>query len=204
MQRFPPRPLFEWFERWWAQQNGIYEYAPGTILRLQNRHYHGPTFQLIDGTVVESNAPVLEVHLDNYKLGLLHMQERDPRRVGLLFTRRLTHAFSTLAAYLRDNPVAVALYANTLHWQGAQRLGWEIRDLPAGPHRYWLQIWQLLLVWYYHPQGTLRTRGGKRSAYVRQIWISRRRLLQLYAFSRRSALAGRPQELALTHRLQPL
>jgi len=205
LQRLLPRPWFERFERWWARRYGVFDYAPGSVLRLQLRRYPGPPVELSDGTVVRPGDPVAEVHVDSAKVERLHHEVQDPRRVGLQFARQLTDAFTALAAYLRDNPdvPAVAVFGNTLYWQGAERLGWEIRDLPPGLHRWLVNAWLRFLVWYYHPQGTRRTAGRERLARARQIWMSRRRLVQLYGAPRRTGSVRRPEQLVQTDRFQP-
>jgi hypothetical protein len=203
LQRLIPRPWFDRFERWWARRYGVFDYAPGSVLRLQLHAHTGPEVRLSDGTVVRPGDPVAEVHVDSAQVAQLHAHA-DPRRVGLQFARRLTDAFTALAAYLRDNPQvpAVAVFGNTLYWQGAERLGWEVRDLPPGLHRWILNVWLRFLVWYYHPMGTRRTAGRERLARVRQIWMSRHRLLELYGAPRRAGSVRRPEQLVQGDRLQ--
>ncbi|MCL6499126.1 MAG: hypothetical protein K6U07_03760 [Firmicutes bacterium] len=204
LQRLIPRRWFDRFERWWARRYGVFDYAPGSVLRLQLHPYTGPEVELSDGTVVRPGDPVAEVHVDSAQVARLHQEAEDPRRVGLQFARRLTDAFTALAAYFRDNPhvAAVAVFGNTLYWQGAERLGWEVRDLPPGFHRWFLNVWLRFLVWYYHPLGTRRTAGRARLARVRQIWMSRSRLLQLYGSARRAGSVARPEQLVQGDRFQ--
>ena len=205
LQRLIPRVAFQWFEGWWARRYGVFDYAPDCVLRLQLHPHRGATVTLSDGTVVREGDPVAEVHVDNARLEQLHRGAEDPRRVGLKFARQLTDAFAALAAYLRDNPQipAVAVFGTTLYWQGAQRLGWEVRDLPGGIQRLLLNAWLRFLVWYYHPEGTRRTAGRERLSRARQIWISRRRLVELYGRTHRAGSVRRPEQLVQADRLQP-
>lgn len=205
LRRLIPRPWFRRFEQWWARRFGVFEYAPGCVLRLHLHAYRGPTVSLSDGTVVRSGDPVAEVHVDNAQVERLHRQVDDPRRMGLQFARLLTDALVALAAYLQQNPQvpAVAVFGSTLYWRGAERLGWEVRDLPRGFQRWFLNAWLRFLVWYYHPEGARRTFGRERLTHVRQIWISRRRLLELYATPRRVGSVRRPQQLIQANGLQP-
>ncbi len=204
LRRLVPRRGFERFEQWWARRYGVFDYAPDCVLRLQLHRHTGPPVELSDGTVVRPGDPVAEVHVDSSRVQRLHEQLQDPRRVGLHFARLLTDAFTALAAYFRAHPEvqAVAVFGNTLYWQGAERLGWEVRDLPPGVHRWALQAWLRFLVWYYHPLGTQRTAGRERLARVRQIWMSRDRLLRLYAEPRRAGSVARPKQLIEGDRLQ--
>ncbi len=205
LQRWIPRDWFRRFERWWARRYGVFEYAPGSVLKLQLHPHTGPPVHLSDSTVVRPGDPVAEVHVDSERVARLHGELRDPRRVGLQFARLLTDALTSLAAYLRQHPElpAVAVFGNTLYWQGAESLGWEVHDLPPGMQRWLLNAWLRFLVWYYHPLGTRRTAGRPRLSRVRQIWMSRQRLLDLYGGSRRAGSVARPQELLQGDRLQP-
>jgi len=204
LQRVIPRAWFNRFEGWWARRYGVFDYSPGCVLRLQLHRHQGPPVRLSDGTVVRPGDPVAEVHVDSERVERLHAESQDPRRVGLQFARLLTDAFTALAAYFREHPEtpAVAVFGNTLYWQGAERLGWEVRDLPPGLHRWLLNAWLRFLVWYYHPQGTRRTEGRTRLSRARQIWMSRQRLLELYGSPRRGGSVARPEQLIQGDRLQ--
>ncbi len=142
--------------------------------------------------------------MDSARVARLHAELAEPRKVGLQFARELTHAFAALARYLRDRPdvPAVAVFGNTLYWQGSDRLGWEVRDLPPGLHTWLLHLWLHFLVWYYHPQGVRRTSGRPRLARVRQIWMSRSRLVALYADAERAGSVARPKDLLERGRLE--
>jgi hypothetical protein len=205
LQRLLPRPWFDRFERWWARRHGVFDYAPDSVLRLQLHPHAGPPVRLSDGTVVQPGDPVAEVHVDSARLARLHAELGDARKVGLQFARELTYAFAALARHLRDHPdlPAVAVFGNTLYWQGSERLGWEVRDLPPGLHTWLLQAWLHFLVWYYHPQGVRRISGRPRLARVRQIWISRSRLVALYADAERAGSVARPKDLLERGRLKP-
>lgn len=205
VQRWIPRGWFRRLEGWWARRYGVFEYAPTSVLKLQLHAHAGPPVRLSDGTLVRPGDPVAEVHVDNERVSRLHAELEDPRRVGLRFARLLTDALGALAAYFQENPQlpAVAVFGNTLYWQGAEHLGWDIRDLPPGLSRWFLNSWLRFLVWYYHPLGLRRTAGRPRLSEVRQIWMSRQRLLELYGSSRRTGSVARPQELIQRNRLQP-
>jgi peptidoglycan-N-acetylglucosamine deacetylase len=167
-----------WLERWFERR---YQIRPigegGSVLRLGIIRYRGPRVTLKDGTVVALGDPVGELHLDNRRVAALHAEGR----AGLRYRREVFRVLPALARDLRTRPEYRAVNAvcgASLFWAEAELAGFEHRPLPAFT-RWWLAWWERYLLARYHPLGRRRLDQGRRTE-LRQIWISRRTILERY------------------------
>lgn len=181
----------DWLERWFERR---YQIRPigegGYVLRFGIIRYRGPHLTLGDGTVVAPGDPVGELHMDNRRVAALHTEGR----AGLRYRREVFRLLPVLAHDLRTRPEYSAINAvcgASLFWAEAVWAGFENRPLPVFS-RWWLGWWERYLLARYHPAGRRRLAEGRRTE-LRQLWITRRTLLERYGVPRKtSGTAGRP------------
>jgi hypothetical protein len=153
----------------------------GYILRLGLIRYRGPALAFADGTTVRQGALVGELHVDNRFAASLHAEGR----VGLRYRREIFRALPALARDLETRPEYQAIQViggPSLFWKEATWAGFEHRRLPAFS-RWWLARWERFLLARYHPAGRRRLGEGRRTE-IRQIWMTRRTLLERYGKGR--------------------
>lgn len=182
----------DWLERWFERR---YQIRPigegGYVLRLGIVTYRGPRVTLGDGTVVAAGDRVGELHLDNRRVAALHTEGR----AGFRYRREVFRLLPVLARDLRTRPEYRAINAvggPSLFWAEAMLAGFEHRPLPVFT-RWWLGWWERHLLAHYHPAGRRRLDQGRRTE-LRQIWISRRTLLERYDRDAAPKDMGRSEE----------
>jgi len=171
--------LVDWIER---QAVRIQRIRPlgdgGYVLRLRVARHRDGRIVLKDGTVVEPGEIVGELHLDNRRAAALHAEGHGGFRYrGELFRALLVlaHELSTRPEYRAIN----ALYGASLFWASARlaaETGFEVRPLPRFT-QWWQGGLEKFLLAHYHPEGPRRLTRGRRTE-LRQVWTSRRTLLQ--------------------------
>lgn len=166
--------LERWFER-------AYRIRPigegGYIFRLGLVRHRGARIVLRDGTVVEPGDLVGELHMDNRRAASLHTEGKG----GLRFRREVFRLLPALADDLQTRPEYREVHAicgASLFWAEAERAGFEHRPFPALT-RWWLGWWERFLLAHYHPEGRRRLMEGHRTE-LRQVWITRRTLIERY------------------------
>jgi hypothetical protein len=165
-------------EDWFARHYDIRPIGDGTTLvRLGLIRYGGRELVLRDGTVVRRGDLVGELHVDNRRAAALH----EGRKAAFRYRREVFRALPALARDLRTRPEYEPIQAvggPSLFWEEAILAGFEHRPLPAFS-RWWLGWWERFLLARYHPAGRARLAEGNRRE-IRQIWITRRTLLERY------------------------
>lgn len=166
--------LEAWFER-------RYDIRPigegGYVVRLGLIRYRGPDVTFQNGAVLRRGDLVGEVHVDNRRAAALHQG----RKGAFRYRREVFRALPALARDLRTRPEYQSVQAvggPSLFWEEATLAGFEHRPLPPFA-RWWLTWWERFLLARYHPAGRARLAEGNRKE-LRQIWISRRTLLERY------------------------
>jgi hypothetical protein len=177
--------LEAWFER-------HYRIRPigegGYIMRMGLIRHRGRRVTLEDGTVVNPGDPVVELHMDNRRAAGLH----DTGKGGIRFRREVFRALPALARDLETLPEyreINAICGASLVWKEARRAGFESRPFPAFT-RWWLGWWERHLMAHFHPAGRRRLAVGNRTE-LRQIWISRRTLVERYGTNSGAAQEAR-------------
>jgi hypothetical protein len=183
------RRLLNWLDQWVEHHEQIRPIGEGGyILRMKAARYRGPRLVLQDSTVVNPGDLVGELHLDNQRAAAMHMEGHG----GFRFREEL---FRLLPALGRDLSMRTeyreinAVWGASLFWRSAAlaaKAGFEQRPLPPFT-RWWLGTWERILLAGYHPEGRRRLSRGRRTE-LRQVWVSRRALLQ---FAERAAADGR-------------
>lgn len=179
------RRVLDRFDRWFERRYRIRPIGDGgLIFRLGLIRHRGPRLVLQDGTVVSPGDLVGELHMDNQRVAALHHGGTG----GLRFRREVFRLLPVLAADLVSRPEyrsVNAICGASLFWHEAQRAGFEDRPLPPFT-RWWLAWWERYLLVKYHPEGKRRLAVGQRTE-LRQVWITRNRLLR---FAERAAADG--------------
>lgn len=178
----------EWVEEWFERRYDIRPIGEGGfILRVGLVRYRGPRLTFHDGTVVSFGDLVAELHVDNRGAAALHQEGH----AGLRFRREIFRALPVLAEELRTRPEyqrVQAVGGPSLLWAEATAVGFEHWPLPPLT-RWWLTIWERYLLARYHPAGRRRLAQGNRTE-LRQIWLSRRTLLERFGRERGEASGG--------------
>jgi YkoP-like protein len=167
-----------WFDRWYERKYDIRPIGEGGyIFRFGRIRHRGGRVVLDDGTTIEPGDIVGELHIDNHRAAELHHEGKS----GIRFRREVLRSLPALARDLVARPDYQALAAvcgASLFWEGATRVGFENRPLPAFT-RWWLTPWVRFLLARFHPAGRRRLAEGGRTE-LRQVWMSRRVLLERY------------------------
>jgi peptidoglycan-N-acetylglucosamine deacetylase len=156
------------------------------LFRIRVTPYPGEPIVLPDGTSVGRRESYGELHFQNRTVRALHRKAERPRQVGFLFAEALVEGLRQLAMLAATDPryadVPAFCGVTMLHY-GAEKLGFHVRPLQAGPRARRIWLYQRLLTARYHPAGWSRVEQGTRVRDSREVWISRRELLSRYAAS---------------------
>ncbi len=141
----------------------------GTFL-LSIHPHHGRPIRLCDGTAVERGAPVAEIHFWNEHIAAYAV--RDAGELLWAFVRDLRADLRTLAGALAEMPEGrrpLAVYGVSPLADGAVRLGFETRPLPAGLGRSVLSWWQGRVL-----GGTFRpvAKSGRTAYESQEVWLA--------------------------------
>ncbi len=165
-------------ERWFERRYQIRAIGEGDyVIRLGVVRYRGPRLELRDGTVVNPGDLVGELHMDNRRVAALHTDGKG----GFRYRREVFRMLPALANDLATRPEYRTVHAvcgASLFWAESARAGFEHRAFPVFT-RWWLTWWERFLMARYHPAGRQRLTEGQRTE-LRQVWMSRRMLLDRY------------------------
>lgn len=175
-----------------AYQVKPFSQDPDCILRI-SKSPSPQQIRLSDGVQVQLGDPILVIHFWNERLGG-SPQDRIALGWGRHLSRRLKASLRMLTAYLDQN-----LWANDIVAVRGElgfvkdvlsakryfmRLGFDVVPMEAPGMRFWRRafwdnLYSYALMWTFNP-GLLR--GKRLTKLVRVvIWISRERLVQMYA-----------------------
>ncbi|MFD0960999.1 polysaccharide deacetylase family protein [Paenibacillus chungangensis] len=97
--------------------------------------YNGQSVEFADGGAIGKGDVVAELHFDNGMLSSIAARYKSPLAAGLRVIREVEHALPQLARQLAEDPDASnikAVYGVTMIHRGADRLGFEVFNLPDG------------------------------------------------------------------------
>ncbi|MDA8065191.1 MAG: hypothetical protein M0031_06780 [Thermaerobacter sp.] len=146
------------------------------------RHAGGP-LTLPDGTRILPGTPVGELHYLSSHLRALHAHHRPEAAVGMAVLHSTLTSLEQLALFVVTQPAyrdLPAFYADTLFHRGAERLGFQIVELPPSCRKSFLRHYLRWLLAVYHPQGFRRLRRHADALEPKTLWMSRRELLDRY------------------------
>lgn len=136
---------------------------------------------LPDGTTIRRGEVVGVLHLNNARLGAVHLNGLAPLAIGLEFRRWLLASLgelARLAAAPRPLADVRAFTAITIFHRGLARLGFQVeRGGLALPGL--VAAYQRVLLACLHPAGPVRVRGA-RDGRARRLWLTREALLARY------------------------
>ena len=156
-----------------------------TTIDVRLRRRRGGPVKLDDGSVVNPGDLILEIHMNNgwflrYK-DIMHL----PGKIGWEFLSAFSEDLKYLAKQLSDEtfaPEIKAIHGRTLlrQDQGNQRLGFTIVDLPDSRWRHLSLFYLKGLRQAYYPERARRSLAKAKPLFKKEIWMSRKKLLQRY------------------------
>ena len=156
-----------------------------TTINVRLRRRRGEPVKLDDGSVVNPGDLLIEIHLNNdWFLRKKDMMDL-PGKTGLEFLAAFSEDLKYLAKQVSDGTFASeikAVHGRTLLRQGHgnQVLGFTVMDLPDSPWRRLSQFYLAGLRQAYYPERARRPVAKAKPLVKKEIWMSRKKLLQLY------------------------
>jgi len=156
-------------------------------IKVQFRRHRGNRVKLDDGSVVNPNDLLIEVHMNNawflHKRTIIHSPDRN--RIGLEFLSAFSEDLKYLARQMSEGKFVAeikAIHGRTLlrQEQGSQRLGFTVIDLPNTLWRRLSQFYRTGLRQAYYPQQARRPAAKVKPLVLKEVWMSRGKLLQMY------------------------
>ncbi|MGH7780017.1 MAG: YkoP family protein [Candidatus Binataceae bacterium] len=152
--------------------------APYQLLELRVGPYSGKSFVLGDGTKIEQDLLIGELHCNNHNIFRLVVE----RGVNPYSATR--EDLRSLALWISQDETGRqvrALYGVTMLTKGALRLGFTIRRQPINLRRRFERIFMTGLLLLYTTGNVQRLmRGATPCTYPQEIWMSRRELIRRY------------------------
>ena len=156
-----------------------------TTINVRLRRRRGEPVKLDDGSVVNPGDLLIEIHLNNdwflHKKDMMHL----PGKIGWDFLSAFSEDLKYLAKQVSDGTFASeikAVHGRTLLRQdhGNQRLGFTVMDLPDSLWGHLSQFYLVGLRQAYYPERARRPVEKARPLVRKEIWMSRKKLLQRY------------------------
>ena len=156
-----------------------------TTINVRLRRRRGRPVKLDDGSVINPRDMLMEIHLNNewflHKKDLMH----SPGKLGWDFLSAFSEDLKYLAKQMSDGtfaPEIKAIHGRTLlrQDQGNQRLGFTVVDLPDSLWRHLSQFYLTGLRQAYYPERARRSLAKAKPLVKKEIWMSRKKLLQRY------------------------
>ncbi len=111
--------------------------------------YGGEPIEFENGSRVTKGDAVAEIHFDNRMLSDIAASSKSPLAIGLRLIREVEHTLPFLANQLAEDPGAKdikALYGVSMIHRGADRLGFEVHQLPEGLFKRSSQVYLRVLM----------------------------------------------------------
>ena len=156
-----------------------------TTINVCLRRRRGRSVTLDDGSVVNPSDLILEIHLNNHWF----LCNRDmmclPGKAGREFLSAFCEDLKYLAEQVINetfNPKIKAVHGRTLLRQahGHQRLGFTVVNTPDSPWKHLSELYLGNLRQAYYPDRARRSLAKAKPLVKKEIWMSRKKLLQLY------------------------
>lgn len=151
----------------------------GEVLYVGRTRYRGPTMTFADGTQLKAGDFMGTLHFNNARF--TRMEAHTPTQAAFRFTRLMLESMRVLAEQGRRDPLfsELAVY-HAVSWlrpHGAQ-IGFFTQPVPAGPRKYFLNLYFRLLVWVFAP--AQKTRAAARPEPT-IYWLTREQLRLRFA-----------------------
>lgn len=157
-----------------------------SIFHYRKRKYRGKTLELANGTTIETDDEVIELHLDNRMLVRLMMESRSMMHVAILLIREVEKGLPKLAEQLvgKDAFKQVrGLYGVTMINKGASQFGFDLFELEPGLFDRLTRFYLKLLMFVLHPSGKKRLKGNSGKLSPRILVMSMEELCKRYSSS---------------------
>ena len=156
-----------------------------TAINLRLRRHRGGPVKLDDGSMVNSKDLLIELHLNNTWFLRKRTMMHSPGKIGWEFLSAFSEDLKYLAKQVSEGIFASeikAIHARTLlrQDQGSQRLGFTVMDLPNTLWRRLSQFYLAGLRQAYYPERARRPIAKAKPLVRKEVWMSRRKLLQSY------------------------
>jgi len=156
-----------------------------TTINLRLRRHRGEPVKLDDGSVVNPKDLLIELHLNNTWFLRKRTMMHSPGKIGWEFLSAFSEDLNYLAKQVSEGIFASeikAIHARTLlrQDQGSQRLGFTVMDLPNTLWRRLSQFYLAGLRQAYYPERARRPIAKAKPLVRKEVWMSRRKLLQSY------------------------
>lgn len=156
-----------------------------TTINLRLRRHRGEPVKLDDGSVVNPKDLLIELHLNNTWFLRKRTMMHSPGKTGWEFLSAFSEDLNYLAKQVSEGIFASeikAIHARTLlrQDQGSQRLGFTVMDLPNTLWRRLSQFYLAGLRQAYYPERARRPIAKAKPLVRKEVWMSRRKLLQSY------------------------
>ncbi len=156
-----------------------------TTVNLRLRRHRGGPVKLDDGSMVNSKDLLIELHLNNTWFLRKRTMMHSPGKIGWEFLSAFSEDLNYLAKQVSEGIFASeikAIHARTLlrQDQGSQRLGFTVMDLPNTLWRRLSQFYLAGLRQAYYPERARRPIAKAKPLVRKEVWMSRRKLLQSY------------------------
>lgn len=175
--------LWGFWERYFARTRGIVPVGQGEegMLRIGLVVHRGAPVILEDGTRIEPGDLLGELHLGNERIEVLRRQGLEGNALYFTILRELKSTMAALQRLVAEgklDPRIKAFYAVSLFHRGARMLGFEVRPVRSFWVRWSSALYEKWLLILYHPAGWRRLGKGSQRLEAREVWLSRRRLLE--------------------------
>ncbi len=150
------------------------------ILAVEHCRYAGIELELGDGSRVRKGDMVLRLHLQGR--WFLRRCKKEPMEVIVEGLRCVKEELAVLAEYIDSGKQeeAIALCCSTFFYDLLKRLGFEVRESNGGLGKRLSAFYMSRLRESYYPRESSGSRRKDAILDIKQGWISRFRLMQLY------------------------
>lgn len=153
-----------------------------SIIRLNLRHYKGPTKVLNDGSEVKTGDTIIELHLNNEwfkrRRNLSLSASQSPREFLGCFAQDLRLLAQQVASGMFGN--ITALHGTTILQVAARRLGFQVDELPDSLWKKGARFYMTGLMQVYHLRGDEVSGLREKPWELKEVWLSRAALLAKY------------------------
>jgi len=155
--------------------------SPYNLIFMNYTTFTGEAIDLPDGTRVEPGDRVGELHFSNLGIasGKLGDQTITSELQLLGIVRSEIALLSTLVKEDKIDQDIKAFYSISLFGPGAKRVGFVVREIPQTFYVKRIALWMSILRRVFSPDFTNRSKKHRRHMKAYEIWISRRKLLEM-------------------------
>jgi len=153
------------------------------IISVELRRHRSRPLKLDDGGEIKPGDLVIELHLNNARF--LHERKKTNSPVKALW--EVTSAFADDLKYLaqqlvegRFSPEIKAIHGVTLLHAPVRRAGFTVRELPDSLWKRLTRFYHIGLMQTYNLQGAKRLTVGTKPFTLKEMWMSRSKLLEKY------------------------